>query len=92
MQVILVRHTRVDVPRGVCYGWSDVPCAPTFEEEAALTRRVAEIINSQIRYSMSDEYYMIERYADNDPYYTPWSPNFSANGRTISMLLDLCAG
>lgn len=30
MQVTLVRHTRVDVPRGVCYGWSDVPCAPTF--------------------------------------------------------------
>ena len=24
MQVTLVRHTRVDVPRGVCYGWSDV--------------------------------------------------------------------
>ena len=38
MQVTLVRHTRVDVPRGVCYGWSDVPCAPTFEEEATLTR------------------------------------------------------
>ena len=38
MQVTLVRHTRVDVPRGVCYGWSDVPCASTFEEEATLTR------------------------------------------------------
>ena len=38
MRVILVRHTRVDVPRGVCYGWSDVSCAATFEEEAACTR------------------------------------------------------
>ena len=38
MQVTLVRHTRVDVPRGTCYGWSDVPCAATFEEEAARTR------------------------------------------------------
>ena len=38
MQVTLVRHTQVDVPRGMCYGWSDVPCAATFEEEAARTR------------------------------------------------------
>ena len=37
---------------------------------------------------MTDEYYMVERYADNDPYYVPWSPNSSANGRLISMLLD----
>jgi len=37
---------------------------------------------------MTDEYYMLERYADNDPYYVPWSPNSSANGRTIIMLID----
>ena len=52
-------------------------------------RELAEdIIRCQIRYSMTDEYYMVERYADNDPYYVPWSPNSSANGRLISMLLD----
>lgn len=39
MEVILIRHTRVDVPRGTCYGQTDVPLAPTFPEEAAATRQ-----------------------------------------------------
>lgn len=34
MKVILIRHTSVDVPKGVCYGQTDVPLAPTFPEEA----------------------------------------------------------
>jgi alpha-ribazole phosphatase len=33
-QIYLVRHTRVDVPPGVCYGISDVPLAASFPEEA----------------------------------------------------------
>ena len=39
MEVILVRHTSVDVPKGTCYGQSDVPVAATFEQEAELTRQ-----------------------------------------------------
>ncbi|MBO5206734.1 MAG: hypothetical protein J6C09_04030 [Clostridia bacterium] len=39
-------------------------------------------------YAMTDEYYMLERYNERDPYFAPWSPNASANGRTICMLLD----
>ncbi len=39
MRVTLVRHTSVAVPRGTCYGWSDVPLADTFEEEASATRQ-----------------------------------------------------
>jgi hypothetical protein len=35
MKVTLIRHTRVGVPQGTCYGWSDVPLAETFEQEAA---------------------------------------------------------
>ena len=35
MVVYLIRHTSVDVPQGVCYGQTDVPLNPTFEEEAA---------------------------------------------------------
>ena len=27
MDVILIRHTSVNVPKGTCYGWSDVPVA-----------------------------------------------------------------
>lgn len=39
MKVTLIRHTKVDVPKGTCYGWSDVPVANSFEEEAAVTKQ-----------------------------------------------------
>ena len=39
MEVILVRHTSVDVPKGTCYGQSDVPVAATFEQEAEVTKQ-----------------------------------------------------
>lgn len=39
MEIVLIRHTSVDVPHGTCYGWSDVPVAATFEQEAAVTKR-----------------------------------------------------
>ncbi len=39
MRVYLVRHTRTEVPPGICYGWSDVDVADTFEQEAAEVRR-----------------------------------------------------
>lgn len=37
MEVILIRHTSVNVPSGVCYGQTDVPLNSTFEQEAAIT-------------------------------------------------------
>lgn len=37
MEIILIRHTSVDVPMGVCYGQSDVPLRDSFEQEAATT-------------------------------------------------------
>jgi hypothetical protein len=55
----------------------------TGDRESALRK-----IESQIKYSMTDEYYMQERYCDNDPYYIPWSPNASASGRLILMLVE----
>jgi len=42
MEVILIRHTAVDVPTGTCYGQTDVPLKPSFEEEAAVTRAALE--------------------------------------------------
>ena len=46
MDIIMIRHTRVGVPKGTCYGWSDVPVADTFEEEAANTKKhLDEIFN-----------------------------------------------
>jgi alpha-ribazole phosphatase len=40
-QIYLVRHTKVDVPSGICYGSSDVPLAPSFLIEA---KKVSEQI------------------------------------------------
>lgn len=39
MEVVLIRHTSVDVPKGTCYGWTDVPVRATFEQEAEMTRQ-----------------------------------------------------
>lgn len=38
MEIVLTRHTSVDVPKGTCYGRTDVPLAATFEAEAASVR------------------------------------------------------
>lgn len=38
MNVYLVRHTSVDVPRGICYGQSDVPLKETFPQEAGAVK------------------------------------------------------
>ena len=50
--------------------------------------KCADILRGVEKYAMTDEYYMQERYNQRDPYFAPWSPNASANGRTINMLLD----
>ena len=42
MEVILIRHTSVDVPAGTCYGQTDVPLKGSFEDEAAATRAALE--------------------------------------------------
>lgn len=42
MKVYLIRHTSVAVPKGTCYGQSDVPVATTFEEEASQTKAQLE--------------------------------------------------
>ncbi len=34
MKVYIIRHTSVDVAKGVCYGQTDVPLRETFEDEA----------------------------------------------------------
>lgn len=42
MKLVLIRHTSVDVPPGVCYGQTDVPLKDTFPAEAAVTRQHLE--------------------------------------------------
>ena len=39
MQVVMMRHTSVDVPQGICYGQTDVPIKPSFEEEAEIVKQ-----------------------------------------------------
>ena len=38
MEIYLARHTSVNVPRGTCYGFTDVPLRATFRHEATATR------------------------------------------------------
>ena len=38
MRITTIRHTRVDVPTGVCYGKTDVPLASTYAEEMAAVK------------------------------------------------------
>ncbi|WP_298652854.1 alpha-ribazole phosphatase [uncultured Proteiniphilum sp.] len=38
MQLYLVRHTQVDMPKGICYGHADVGLAGTFPEEVTSVR------------------------------------------------------
>lgn len=47
-----------------------------------------ETLSAQLTWGMSPQYYLLERFADNDPYWTPWMPNASANGRLLMMLTD----
>lgn len=39
MNIYIIRHTSVDVPKGICYGQTDVPLKDTFQEEAANVKR-----------------------------------------------------
>ncbi len=38
MKIVLIRHTSVNVARGICYGHSDVDLASSFPEEAAAVK------------------------------------------------------
>lgn len=47
----------------------------------------AEIIRTAtFRFAMTEEFYVGERYKDDDPWFLPWSPNCSGAGRIIQML------
>ena len=50
---------------------------------------LAELVRDAIlKYSVTEEYYVGERYRDDNPWYFPWSPNASGSGRIILMMLD----
>lgn len=51
-------------------------------------KKQKEILDGQLKYGVSNEYYLCERYDDHDAFIAPWCPNASANGRLILMLFD----
>ena len=54
--------------------------------------KMQEILDYQLKYFISTEYTMQERYIEHLEYYVPWSPNASAMARTILMMLQLEEG
>ena len=42
MEIYFIRHTSVAVPKGTCYGKTDVELSDTFEKEASVTRKTIE--------------------------------------------------
>ena len=50
MKIYLVRHTAVDIPKGMCYGQTNVPLKASFEDEA-------NIVKSNISNIKADTYF-----------------------------------
>lgn len=54
--------------------------------ESGSFEKAEETFLALIRYAMTSEYCLSERYADNDPSFAPWQPNASATGRFVMMM------
>ena len=46
-----------------------------------------QTLDACLKYALTDELYVGERYHDANPWYYPWSPNASGSGRITMMLL-----
>ncbi len=47
------------------------------------------ILDCQLKYAISNQGYMVERFNSHDAFWCPWQPNASANGRLILMSMWL---
>lgn len=47
-----------------------------------------QTLDACLKYALTDELYVGERYHDANPWYYPWSPNASGSGRLVMMLLE----
>ena len=45
-------------------------------------------LDACLRYALTDELYVGERYHDANPWYYPWSPNASGSGRLVTMIVE----
>ena len=46
------------------------------------------ILAATLKFAMTRELYVGERYRDDEPWFLPWSPNCSGSGRIVQMLLE----
>ena len=50
--------------------------------------KAEEAFNAIMRYNVTTEYIVSERYCSYDPWYTPWQPNGSGSARIVNFLLN----
>ncbi|MBQ8576890.1 MAG: hypothetical protein IJ449_02830 [Clostridia bacterium] len=50
--------------------------------------KAEKMFNAMMRYNVTEEYIVSERYCSIDPWYVPWQPNGSGSGRLCMFLLD----
>lgn len=71
MKVTLIRHTSVDVPKGVCYGQTDVPVAASFPEETEMTKsRLEGKVFDKVFCSPLTRARLLAEYCGHDDYTT----------------------
>jgi len=49
--------------------------------------KATDMFMSLLKYGMTSEYVVSERYSSKDPWYNPWQPNASSTGRIIDIML-----
>ncbi|MGN1345539.1 MAG: hypothetical protein ACI4V1_02035, partial [Eubacteriales bacterium] len=52
--------------------------------------KVDRYARGMLRYNVTPEFIVSERYSSVDPWFTPWQPNASGAGRLCQFLLDYC--
>jgi hypothetical protein len=52
-------------------------------------KKAYSILQANLKYGMTSDTFLVqERFAKNDPAYTPWQPNSSGNGRMLEMICN----
>ena len=52
-------------------------------------KKAYSILQANLKYGMTSDTFLVqERFAKNDPTYTPWQPNSSGNGRMLEMICN----
>ena len=49
-----------------------------------------QALDAMLKFAVTDEFVVGERYHDADPWYYPWSPNASGSARIVQALFDVC--